>query len=86
MEKKRPRDDSSAAPRSKAFKFNAHTLRKLQAAVDENPVVDFVTKLPIDYSVRLKQMWKFSQIRLTKTIRGSKLTADISEGATKEGT
>lgn len=40
-------------PKSKAAKFNAHTLRKLQAAVEKNPEIDLTTQMPMDYSVRL---------------------------------
>lgn len=43
----------SAPPKSKAAKFNAHTLRKLQAAVDKDPEVNLIVQIPIDYSLRL---------------------------------
>lgn len=43
----------SVLPKSKAAKFNAHTLRKLKAAIDKNPEVDLTAQMPINYSVRL---------------------------------
>lgn len=33
---------------SKASKFNAHTLKELQAAIEENPEVDLTTKMPMN--------------------------------------
>lgn len=44
---------ASTPPKSKAAKFNAHTLRKLQAAVDNDPEINLMTQMPMDYSVRL---------------------------------
>ncbi|OOF94217.1 hypothetical protein ASPCADRAFT_171826 [Aspergillus carbonarius ITEM 5010] len=41
---------------SKATRFNAHTLKKLQAAVALDPHVDLTTKLPTNYSTRLNSM------------------------------
>lgn len=38
---------------SKATKFNAHTLKKVQAAFALDPEVDLTSKLPSDYSSRL---------------------------------
>ena len=54
---KRGRDPSiiSAQPKSKAAKFNAHTLRKLQAAFDKDPEIDLTAQMPMDYTVRLVQ-------------------------------
>ncbi|KAJ5105668.1 hypothetical protein NUU61_003015 [Penicillium alfredii] len=61
---KRGHDESaiSIAPKSKAAKFNAHTLRKLQTAFDKNPEIDLTTQMPTEYSVRLVEFqgefWK----------------------------
>ncbi|KAL4788861.1 hypothetical protein BDV19DRAFT_374989 [Aspergillus venezuelensis] len=38
---------------SKATKFNAHTLKKLEEAFTLDSEVDLTTKLPTDYSTRL---------------------------------
>ncbi|KAJ9193565.1 hypothetical protein DTO166G4_592 [Paecilomyces variotii] len=42
--------------KSKAARFNAHTLKLLQAAVKQDPEVDLTTKLPTRYSDRLDSM------------------------------
>jgi hypothetical protein len=41
---------------SKAARFNARILKKVQDAIASDPEVDLVTKLPADYSTRLKSM------------------------------
>ena len=41
---------------SEAAKFNARTLRKLQAAVSHDPEIDLATQMPINYSSRLSEM------------------------------
>ncbi|PYI35255.1 kinase-like protein [Aspergillus indologenus CBS 114.80] len=41
---------------SKAAKFNARTLTKLQAAIEKDPEIDLTTKLPLRYSDRLNEM------------------------------
>ncbi|PGG98661.1 hypothetical protein AJ80_09498 [Polytolypa hystricis UAMH7299] len=47
--------------KSKAAKFNAHTLQKLQDAVEIDPEVDLTTKLPSRYSARLTKMRRVVQ-------------------------
>lgn len=66
MEKKRANDDSVPAPLSKAAKFNSHALKKLRAAIDDDPEIDLVTKLPMDYSVRLETMRESSRTESSK--------------------
>lgn len=44
----------------KASKFSAHTLKKLQAAIEENSEVDLTTKMPMNYSARLARFQKES--------------------------
>ncbi|RJE17965.1 Phosphotransferase enzyme family [Aspergillus sclerotialis] len=44
---------TSPPPKSKAARFNAHTLRKLQAAVDNDPEINLMTQMPMDYTTRL---------------------------------
>ncbi|TPX23527.1 hypothetical protein DIZ76_012861 [Coccidioides immitis] len=44
---------TSTPLKSKAAKFNTHTLRKLQAAVDNDPEINLITQMPLDYSIRL---------------------------------
>jgi hypothetical protein len=58
MDRKRKIDDTNGQTISvsKAAKFNAHTLRKLQAAVSHDPEVDLTTRMPIDYTSRLTRM------------------------------
>lgn len=41
---------------SKAAKFNAYTLRKLQAAISHDLEVDLAGQLPINYTSRLATM------------------------------
>ncbi|CEL05819.1 hypothetical protein ASPCAL06932 [Aspergillus calidoustus] len=41
---------------SKATRFNARILKKLQDAIASDPEVDLVTKLPTEYSTRLRSM------------------------------
>ncbi|KAJ5151909.1 hypothetical protein N7492_010204 [Penicillium capsulatum] len=58
MAKKRANDESDVPTQgnSKAVRFNAHTLKKLQAAIDDDPEIDLTTRMPIDYSSRLPGM------------------------------
>ncbi|KAJ0413403.1 hypothetical protein BJY00DRAFT_296945 [Aspergillus carlsbadensis] len=42
--------------KSKASRFNAHVLKKLQAAVNLDPKIDLTTKMPAEYSNRLEHM------------------------------
>lgn len=58
MGQKRHFDDSNVekSPKSKASRFNAHTVRKLQAAINDDPEVDLVSRMPMDYSSRLIEM------------------------------
>lgn len=49
---------ASAPPRSRAARLNTNVLRKLQAAFDNNPEVDLLTKMPQDYSTRLTRLQK----------------------------
>jgi hypothetical protein len=41
---------------SKATRFNARILKKIQDAIASDPEVDLVTKLPTEYSTRLRRM------------------------------
>lgn len=58
-------------PKSKAAKFNAHTLRKLQAAVDKDPEIDLTTQMPMDYSVRLIQFQEEFQDKAEESLSKS---------------
>ncbi|RAH40233.1 uncharacterized protein BO95DRAFT_376130 [Aspergillus brunneoviolaceus CBS 621.78] len=42
--------------KSKAAKFNARTLTKLQAAIEKDPEIDLTANLPLRYSDRLNEM------------------------------
>lgn len=53
---------------SKASKFNAHKLKKLQAAIEENPEVDLTTKMPTNYSARLARFQKESHNRAKEAL------------------
>jgi hypothetical protein len=44
---------TSPPPKSQAAKFNARVLKKLQAAVDNNPDINLMTQMPINYTSRL---------------------------------
>jgi hypothetical protein len=59
---------ASAPPKSKAAKFNAHTSRKLQAAVDKDAEINLITQMPMDYSVRLVEFQEESQGKAKETI------------------
>ncbi|EAW07450.1 uncharacterized protein ACLA_021640 [Aspergillus clavatus NRRL 1] len=48
--------------KSKAAKFNARTLTKLQAAIEKDPETDLTAKLPLRYSDRLNDMRQNAQI------------------------
>ncbi|KAJ5488452.1 hypothetical protein N7539_003342 [Penicillium diatomitis] len=43
---------------SKAARFNVHVLKKLQAAITEDPEINLVERLPADYTQRLMEMRK----------------------------
>lgn len=55
MDQKRSPDDSTPL-KSKAARFNLHTLKKLRAAIDNDPETDLLTQMPMDYSSRLMDM------------------------------
>lgn len=57
-----------ASSKSKAAKFNAHTLRKLQAAVDKDPEINLITHMPMDYSARLVEFQEEFQEKAKETI------------------
>lgn len=57
-----------APPISKAVKFNAHTLKKLQAAFDNDPEADLLTNMPPNYSIRLARFQKDSPKKAKETI------------------
>lgn len=59
-------DLNTVKPKSKAARFNLHTLKKLQEAVEQDPEVDLSSKLPIEYSVRLTEMRNSIQEELTR--------------------
>lgn len=46
----------NTASKSKAARFNAHTIKRLQAAICNDPEIDLTTQMPIDYSSRLLDM------------------------------
>lgn len=56
--RKRNRDQANLSPvtKSKAARFNAHTLKRLQNAAHNDPEIDLTTQLPTDYSNRLVEM------------------------------
>lgn len=60
MTRKRAREESAtphpARANSKAAKFNLHVLKRLEAAVKDDPEVDLTSKLPLAYSDRLIEM------------------------------
>lgn len=59
---------TSATPKSKAAKFKARTLRKLQAAVDKDPEINLITQMPMDYPVRLVEFQEEFQENAEETI------------------
>lgn len=58
MTEKRALDSEGAQPtsESKAARFNAHTLKKLQAAVTKDPEIDLTEQFPWEYPRRLMKM------------------------------
>lgn len=48
--------ESTTPPRSKAARFNAHTLRKLSRALSRDQEIDLISQMPIKYSDRLADM------------------------------
>ncbi|EYE92092.1 uncharacterized protein EURHEDRAFT_405476 [Aspergillus ruber CBS 135680] len=58
MDREREFDDTNGQTISisKAAKFNAHTLRKLQTAVSHDPEIDLTTQMLIYYTGRLIRM------------------------------
>ena len=53
---------------SHAAKFNARTLRKLQAAVDDDPEVNLMEKLPFNYATRVVAYQAEARERAKKSI------------------
>ena len=49
-------EDTPPASKSKAARFNAHVLKKLQAAVAKDPEVNLAEQFPMEYSQRLMEM------------------------------
>ncbi|KAJ5159281.1 uncharacterized protein N7500_008932 [Penicillium coprophilum] len=58
-------EDSPPLSTSKAAGFNAHVLKKLQAAVTEDPEINLTEQFPTEYAKRLLEMQKTSH-RLPK--------------------
>jgi hypothetical protein len=60
MAEKAAFDSEGAQPasKSKAVRFNAHTLKKLQAAVMKDPEINLAEQFPLEYSQRLMEMRK----------------------------
>lgn len=60
MAEKRVFDLESAQPasKSKAARFNAHILKKLQAAVTKDPEINLAEQFPAEYPQRLMEMRK----------------------------
>ena len=57
MAKRRYVDDvNTASSKSKAARFNAHTIKRLQATMCNDPEIDLTTQMPMDYSSRLTDM------------------------------
>ena len=54
--RKRAGSKGQTISNSEAAKFNARTLRTLQAAVSHDPEIDLTTQMPINYSSRLIEM------------------------------
>ena len=54
--RKRAGSKGKTISKSEAAKFNARTLRKLQAPVSHDPEIDLATQMPINYSSRLIEM------------------------------
>ena len=54
--RKRAGSKGKTISNSEAAKFNARTLRKLQAAVSHDPEIDLATQMPINYSSRLIEL------------------------------
>lgn len=48
-------------PKSKAAKFNIHTLKKLEKALSRDPEIDLSSQMRIEYSDRLVRMREYSQ-------------------------
>nr|KMM66405.1 hypothetical protein CPAG_02744 [Coccidioides posadasii RMSCC 3488] len=65
--------------KSKAAKFNAHTLQKLRDAVEIDPEVDLTTKLPLRYSTRLTKMRRVAQSDEDEDIRAFLRASDSVE-------
>lgn len=70
MSQKRSLDDlnSQTPPESKTARFNAHTVRKLQAAINHDPEIDLTTQMPMNYTSRLAKMRASAKIALGKYI------------------
>ncbi|KAE8404344.1 kinase-like protein [Aspergillus pseudonomiae] len=73
--------------KSKAARFNVHTLTKLQAAIEKDPEIDLTVKLPWRYSDRLNDMRQKTQTdtatvpedRGEDDIRASIRSSDLAE-------
>ncbi|KAJ5585108.1 uncharacterized protein N7459_004908 [Penicillium hispanicum] len=69
MAEKRAHDEPEVPMhrQSKAARFNAHTLKRLHAAVKDNPEIDLATQMPLGYSNRLIDMRSVVQHSLERT-------------------
>ncbi|KKK21111.1 hypothetical protein ARAM_007618, partial [Aspergillus rambellii] len=56
--------------KSKAARFNARALTKLQAAIEKDPEIDLTAKLPLRYSARLSDMRQNSHVENATVVEG----------------
>jgi hypothetical protein len=70
MTRKRAREESDTpnpnVAKSKAARFNLLTLKRLQAAINNDPEVDLTSKFPSGYSDRLSEMRRAAPDLLSK--------------------
>lgn len=63
--------------KSKAARFNLHTLKRLQQAIEEDPEVDLTSALPMEYSIRVCEMRDPAKEELTRKVRYDENDDDI---------
>ncbi|KAJ9244376.1 hypothetical protein DTO169E5_1981 [Paecilomyces variotii] len=68
----------NTTPNSKAAKFNLHTLNRLKAAIDNDPEIDLMSQMPIDYSGRLAEMKRSADDTLGQVNSLSRKTKKLS--------
>ena len=54
-------DGAQHTSESKAARFNARTLKKLQAAITKDPEIDLLEQFPMEYQERLMEMRKSNE-------------------------